>query len=141
MRLCFTLIFALALPAQADTLVAARTIRAQSLIAPMDVALVAGDTPGALWEVEQALGMEARVMLYAGRPIAAGDLGPPALIERNQIVTLRYTQGGLSILADARALERAGEGDVIRVMNLASRSTVFGQVTKTGDVVVGQTRR
>lgn len=133
--LVFLLVLA-ATPAPADTLVASHTIRAQSILGPQDLALMAGDTPGALSDPAEAIGMEARVNLYAGRPLRPGDLGPPAIVDRNQIVTLRYRAGGLNIVTEARALDRAGVGDRLRVMNLASRNTVTGRVTETGEVIV-----
>lgn len=123
--------------AMADSLVATRTIRAQSVVQMDDVTLVAAAIPGALTGTDGAVGLEARVAIYAGRPIKASDLGPPALIDRNQIVSLSYQSGGLAILAEGRALARGGVGDVIRVMNLASRSTVSGRVAADGTVQVG----
>jgi flagellar basal body P-ring formation protein FlgA len=123
--------------ATADSLVATRTIRAQSVVQADDVTLVAADIPNALAQIADAVGLEARVAIYAGRPIAAADVGPPALVDRNQIVALAYQSGGLAILTEGRALTRGGVGDVIRVMNLASRSTVAGRVSATGTVVVG----
>lgn len=120
-----------------DSLVATRTIRAQSVIGPDDVALVAADIPGAISDAEAALGLEARVSLYAGRPIRPKDVGPPAIVERNQIVPMRYAAGSLTILTDGRALVRGRAGDVIRVMNLASRTTVTGQIADDGTVQVG----
>lgn len=137
MRVLILLLAIMAAPAEAETLVAARTIRAQEILGPADLALVEGDVPGALITSDEALGQEARVILYAGRPIRAGDIGPPAIIERNQIVTLLFQRGALTIAAEARALARAGVGDSLRVMNLTSRSTVSGRVTETGEVVVG----
>jgi len=127
----------LASPAAAEMLVATRTIRGQTILGPGDVAVVEGELPGTLIDPAEAIGQEARVNLYANRPIAAGDVGPPAIIERNQIVTLRYDSGPLTIAADARALDRAGIGDPLRVMNLASRKTVTGYVAPDGSVVVG----
>jgi flagellar basal body P-ring formation protein FlgA len=79
------------------------------------------------------------VTIYAGRPIRAADIGAPALVERNQIVPLVYAAGGLQITAEGRALDRGGEGDVIRVMNLSSRVQVTGIVDETGAVRVGMT--
>lgn len=122
--------------AQADSLVATRTIPAQSVLAETDMTLVAAEIAGALASVPEAVGLEARVTLYAGRPIHAGDLGPPAIIDRNQIVTLAYTAGGLAIVTEGRALARGGAGDVIRVMNLASRATVTGRIMADGMVQV-----
>ena len=127
----------LAAPAAADTLVATRTIRAQSVLMPGDIALVTAGAPGALSDPAAALGQEARVTLYAGRPIRPGDLGPPAMVERNQIVALSYRAGGLYIDTEGRALARGGTGEVIRVMNLASRSTVSGRIMPDGRIEVG----
>ncbi|ALG88977.1 MULTISPECIES: flagellar basal body P-ring formation chaperone FlgA [Actibacterium] len=136
MRLCLLLLL-LAAPAGADTLVAARTIRAMAILGPQDLALIAAPVPGALTRPEEVIGMESRVILYAGRPIRPGDIGPPAIVERNQIVLLHYRQSGLSITTEGRALGRAGAGDVVRVMNLASRTSVTGRVSETGEVFVG----
>lgn len=129
----------LALPgvALADSLVATRTIRAHSILGPDDVTMVAAVIPGALTAPQDALGLEARVSIYAGRPIRQTDLGPAAVIDRNQIVSLVFSTGGLRILTEGRALERGGIGDTIRIMNLASRATVAGQIAADGHVYVG----
>ncbi|WP_375262486.1 flagellar basal body P-ring formation chaperone FlgA [Palleronia sp.] len=124
-------------PALADIVVAARTIRANSIIGPADVSATPGDAGGFLADPAEAIGQESRVTLYAGRPVRPGDIGPPALIERNQIVTLHFVTDGLSISTDARALDRAGSGDRLRVMNLSSRTTVIGEVAEDGSVHVG----
>lgn len=126
----------LAAPAAADSVVAARLLRSQTVIAAEDVMLRAEDMPGALADPTAAVGKEARVNIYAGRPVRPEDLAAPALVERNQVVTLNYSSGGLNIATDARALDRAGPGERIRVMNLASRSTVTGIVMVDGTVNV-----
>ncbi len=125
------------LPALADSLVATRTIRAQTALTAEDVTSVAMDIPGALTDPAAAIGQETRKVIYAGKPILAGDLGPSAIVERNQIIPLAYTAGNLSILTEGRALARGGVGDVIDVMNLASRSKVTGQIGPDGVVRVG----
>lgn len=122
--------------AEAQTLVAARTIRAQSVLVPGDVIPGSETIAGALSDPAAAIGREARVILYAGQPIRPGDLGPPALVERNQRVTLVYREGTLEITAEGRALDRAGAGEPVRVMNLASRNTLTGEVTAGGEVAV-----
>ncbi len=134
------LIFILALitgPVTADTLVAARTVRSHAIITPDDIAIKDVAIPGALTIPEEAIGQEARVVLYAGRPIRPGDIGPAAIVDRNQIVRLIYKSGSLQIIADGRSLGRGGIGDYIRVMNLSSRTTVSGTVTADGSVTVG----
>lgn len=129
----------LPLPAAAtETLVATRTIRAQTAIQPEDLAFGTEAVPGALADPAQAVGMEARAVLYAGRPIRPGDLAPAAVVERNQIVPIAFRRGPLTILAEGRAMARGAPGDVVRVMNLASRTTVQGVITPGGGIdVVG----
>ena len=125
-------------PVAADTIVAARTIPARSIIGADDILVRDVDVAGALSAPDLAIGQEARVALYAGRPIRAGDIGPPAVIERNQIITLVYRQGGVVISTEGRALDRAGPGDVIRVMNLTSRTTVSAQIDVAGTALVNR---
>jgi flagella basal body P-ring formation protein FlgA len=125
--------------ALAESVVAARTIRAMSVIGPDDLTLADTALPGALTNMAEAFGLEARVTIYAGRPVRAGDLGLPAVIERNQIVPIRFVTGGLAIQAEGRALSRGGVGDIIRVMNLSSRTTVSGRIAPDGQVLVGTT--
>lgn len=122
---------------RADVLVAARTLRAGTALTGQDVALLSGPAPlGAASDPAEVVGMEARVTLYAGRPIPLASLGPPALVERNQLVTLAFSQGGLEIRAEGRALGRGAQGDLVRVMNLASRTTITGTVAASGLVTV-----
>lgn len=123
--------------ALADAVVATRPIPAQSVLEVGDLALVEADIPGALTSIAAAAGQEARVTIYPGRPIRPADLGPPTVVGRNQIVTLQYRAGPLAILAEGRALERGGAGDVIRVLNLGSRRTVTGIIAPDGSVRVG----
>ena len=139
---------ALSLPAPApaadtaaQTLVAARTLRAHSAIGPQDVTVIPGDRAGALSHPDQAVGLEARVALYAGRPIRQGDVGPAAVVERNGIVTLVFRRGTLTIRAEGRALGRAAPGESLRVMNLSSRGTVTGVVADDGSVHVAGSAR
>ena len=133
------LVLAALLPASAmaDSLVATRTIRAQSVIAAQDVAMVPADITGALTATDAAVGLEAKVTLFAGRPVRAADLAAPALIQRNQVVPVVYQVAGLTIRTDGRALERGGAGAVIKVMNLASHLTVQGAISPDGSVRVG----
>ena len=122
----------------AETVVATRTIRSHAIIGPNDVTIKPVESSGSLSEIRDAVGKEARVILYAGRPIRPGDVGPVALIERNQIVPLVFINGNIKISTEARSLGRGGEGDFIRVMNLSSRTTITGEISADGSVTVKQ---
>lgn len=130
------LLAALPVAAAADMIVATRTIRAQEVIGDQDITLKTGEMPGVAVHPADIVGKEARIALYAGRPIRLADVGAPALVERNQIVTLVYDHGGLLILAEGRSLSRAGAGEQVRAMNLASRNSVSGRVGADGRIHV-----
>jgi flagella basal body P-ring formation protein FlgA len=131
-----SLTFLMPIAVGAETLVATRLIRAAEIIGSGDVAEGVQTVAGGASSAVQVVGLEARVALYPGRPIRLADLGPAAVVERNDTVQLFYRTGGLVILSDGRALARGGLGDVVRVMNLSSRSTVSGVITMDGTVEV-----
>jgi flagellar basal body P-ring formation protein FlgA len=122
----------------ADVVTPTRTLRPGTLIATADLTLKQGVQPGMFDRINDVVGQEARVALYAGRPIPFDGIGPPAVINRNQIVPLRYKAGGIVISTEGRALERGGIGDRVRIMNLSSRATLFGFVQSDGSIEVVQ---
>lgn len=122
--------------ATAETVVATRTIPAMTVIAPDDVTIKGETTAEAISAAQNIIGMEARVALFAGRPIRPGDIGQPAVVERNQVIPLMFERNGLTISTDGRALGRAGPGDIIRVMNIGSRMTVSATVGNDGAAYV-----
>lgn len=132
-------------PAAAQTLDAnverfvtpSRVIRTGDLIGPSDLMLRPGPSGIGLTDPAQAVGLEARATLYPGRPVSLGDFAPPALVERNQIVTIRFRRGGLLIETDGRAMDRGSNGRRIRVMNLTTRATVVARVIGPETVEVG----
>lgn len=124
--------------AYADTVIASRTIRANEIILSSDLKLIPEDIIGMATTLNDVAGLEARRILYAGRPIPLTNIGPAALVDRNQIVSLAFKVNGLTIKTDGRALGRGGYGDRIRVINLDSRTTVSGRVDETGTIWVGE---
>ena len=84
----------------AQALVAKRTLKVGEIVAAADVMLRPAhrsESAVALQRPEDAIGLEARLSIYQGRPIRPGDLGPPTIVRRNQIVTLSFNAGGLVI--------------------------------------------
>ena len=132
-------ILALLLPelAAAQAVIATRTLRAGHPLTEADLDIGPQPlAPGLTADPAEVLGMEARVTLYAGRPIPLSALQPPALVERNQLVTLVFRHGGLEIRAEGRALARGAADAPVRVMNLSSRTTVTGRVAGPALVAV-----
>ena len=131
------LILALApLPASAAVLAAARTLPAGTVIAAADLRAIDSDRPG-LSDPSEAIGMQTRITIREGRPLQASLLQAPRLIGRNQIHPLVFQRGALRIVTEARTLSDGAVGDVIRVMNINSRTTVSGRVAEDGSIRVG----
>ncbi|WP_308915869.1 flagellar basal body P-ring formation chaperone FlgA [Jannaschia sp. LMIT008] len=126
----------LAGPAAADVVIATTVVRAGTLIGMDQVAVRPGDMPGAVTDPRDVVGLEARVNLFPNRPVRPQDVGAPTVIERNAVVSLLYAADGLRISAEGRALTRAGLGEPVRVMNMASRTTVMGVAVGLGTVEV-----
>ena len=124
--------------AEAQAVIVTRMLTAGSVIADADVTLVDADIPGAITTLGAALGQEVREIIYPGRPVLAGNLGAPAIIQRNQNVSLIYQAGPLAIFAQGRALSAGAAGEVIKVMNITSHATVMGLIGTDGTVHVSR---
>ncbi|PWJ16155.1 flagellar basal body P-ring formation chaperone FlgA [Jannaschia seohaensis] len=126
----------LAGPAAAQSVTVAQPVRAGTPIPGALLAFATTEIPDGFADPRDLIGMEARVNLYPGQPIRQVEVGPPTVIRRNALVALVFTRGGLTITSEGRALQRAGDGEAVRVMNLSSRSTVTGIATASGAVIV-----
>ena len=122
--------------ALAEVIVPAHTIRARAIISAEDLIRKSGDVAGFLSDPLEIIGQEARVVLYAGRAIRPGDIGPPAIVSRNDMITLVFNRGVLRISTEGRALGRGSVGERIRVMNMESRMTVSGTILPNGSIEV-----
>jgi flagellar basal body P-ring formation protein FlgA len=126
-------------PAEAQAVVPVRAVRGTHMIGPDDVAIAEDtDAPGAYHDLSEVVGLEAKVTLYPGRPILKGQVGAPAIVERNQLVRMIYAEGPLNIKTEGRVLDRGGVGDTVRVMNLSSRQIVTGDIEPDGTVRVAR---
>lgn len=132
----FFLALMVASVACAEVVVPVRNIRAQEVISAEDLVRKPADITGAFSEVKRVAGQEARVVLYAGRPIHPGDVGPPSIVSRNDLVTLIFSHGSLRIATEGRALGRGAVGETIRAMNMTSRVTVTGIIMANGSIEV-----
>lgn len=140
LRLALPACLASALPfpglAQDAGAVAGRNLPAGTILSAADIA--SGPGAGAGIDPAVALGLQTRVAVYAGRPIQAGNLSAPDLVSRNQVVTLRYERGGLTIETEGRALGSGSAGATVRVMNLSSRAMLNARVNADGSLSVAE---
>jgi flagella basal body P-ring formation protein FlgA len=107
-------------PISAEVAIAARNIRPGEVMSVTDVMVIRGEASG------------------AGRVILTSQIVPAASVQRNQIVEIRFSSNGLSMSTDGRALGRGSAGQRIRVMNLASKTSIFGTIQSDGSVRVSK---
>lgn len=127
-----------AVPLAADIAVAARNIRPGAVLTASDIILMRGEVQDGFGDTNGLIGLEAKVALYAGRTILTSQVTRAASVERNQIIKLIYAVDGLSMSTEGRALGRGAEGQRIRVMNLASKASIFGTIQRNGTVLVSK---
>lgn len=84
----------------------------------------------------QAIGLAARNVLQAGRPLRSAELTKPEIVQRNQTVTMVYDAPGITLTMRGKALEGGAEGDTISVLNEQSKRTMQGTVVAPGHVAV-----
>ncbi|WBU56938.1 flagellar basal body P-ring formation chaperone FlgA [Paracoccus sediminicola] len=136
MRLLLALILAASPSLAFAGIVASRDLPAGTVIGPGDVTLSETVTAG-IADPAQAIGRQARIAIYEGRPVVAGALRDPVLVGRNELVRVHFAAGPLWIETEGRALSEGAEGDVIRVMNLGSRSTISARIQPDGTLLAG----
>jgi flagella basal body P-ring formation protein FlgA len=126
-----------AIPAMAEVYSVTHVIRPGQVIAADDLTVLAGQA-GPDLQPTDIIGREAGIVLYPGRAISADALRAPAMVDRNALVDLIFYQGTLKISVAGRSLGRAAQGELVQVMNLASRKIVVGVAHNHSQVVVSR---
>ena len=112
------------------------------IIKPQDITLInikeRDFTKDTVADPDALIGMTARRVILAGRPIKNVEMVAPKIIERGELVTLSLNNGILKLSAKVKALENGAKGDVIRVVNIESNKTLHALVTGISEVTVVQ---
>lgn len=90
----------------------------------------------AITEIREAIGLAARHELRPGQPLHEADLMKPAIVQRNDNVTIVYEAPGLLLTLRGRAQDSGALGDTINVLNEQSKRIVQGVVAGPGRVSV-----
>ncbi|MCA8887611.1 MAG: flagellar basal body P-ring formation protein FlgA [Parvularculaceae bacterium] len=85
---------------------------------------------------DRFVGLAMKRFRPAGAIITDDDVGKPLVVARNAPVRIEFQRGALSITAEGRALAAGAVGDVIRVMNIASKITFDAVVVSDSKVMV-----
>ncbi len=87
-------------------------------------------------DTDTLLGMTARRILIAGRPVKTVDIIAPQIVARGQLITLSLQNGTMNISTQVKALENGAKGDIIRVVNASSNQTLQALVTGDSQVSI-----
>lgn len=117
-----------------------RPIARDSIIGAGDVEFLrvrAGSLPaGAVTEVDDLIGMAAKRPLRSGDPVRTRDVDRPSLVAKGQLVTMVFETPFMTLTAQGKALESGAMGDVVRLQNTRSNTTILGTVTQARTVAI-----
>jgi flagellar basal body P-ring formation protein FlgA len=84
--------------------------------------------------IDQVAGMGAKRRIRANQLISPDLIDQPQLVRRGEKVKIVAMRDGISAAMSGEALEKGGEGEVIRVKNLSSGKTIQAKVIEAGVV-------
>jgi flagella basal body P-ring formation protein FlgA len=117
-----------------------RRVGRDEVIGQRDIAWVSRPadavTANHIRDARKLVGMSARRSIRPDRPVRETDITAPVLVPRNSLVTLMLQTDRMRLTAQGRALQDGAQGEVIRVVNTKSNTTVSGVVVADGTVTV-----
>ena len=128
-----------AIRSNVDVLTWTRNIAAGDVVQPQDLvwAKVAVAPADAAMDPDAVVGLAARRTLRAGAAVAGRDVAAPQVVKANEIVTLTFDEGGITLTLQAKALSGGGVGETISAQNVTSRKIIQAVVSGPGQALVG----
>ena len=124
-----------------EVLTYTRSLAAGEIVQPEDVAWTKVQShlapQGAPNDAAAVIGQAAKRALRSGAPVAARDLSSPQVIKRDELIVVTYSQGGVSLSLQAKALQGAAVGESLSVLNPQSKKTIVAIATGPGQAAVG----
>jgi flagella basal body P-ring formation protein FlgA len=116
------------------------SLRAGSVLQESDiemkqVPLKFAETGGAA-ELADVVGKALVRQSRAGMMLRPSDVTEPELISRNEMITIYYRNGPLTLTVKGQALDGAGQGEAVQVLNLMSRKVLTAIAVSPGAVEI-----
>lgn len=86
--------------------------------------------------IEDLVGKALNRQTRAGMVLKPADVSEPKLVGRNELITIYFRTGGLTLTARGKALGDGGKGQVVPVLNTASNKIVQGVIVASGTVEI-----
>lgn len=93
----------------------------------------------AIMDIHGTAGLAARHELRSGQSLRDADLMKPAIVQRNDTVTIVYEAPGFTLTLRGQAQDSGALGDTVSVLNTESKRVVHGVVSGPGRVTVSTT--
>ena len=87
-------------------------------------------------DIRDIIGKTPRNVLRYGKPLRTSDLRRPVVVARGALVMLVVKSKHMLLTARGRALHDAAKGDVVKVINTRSNTTIEGIVTGPNSVKI-----
>lgn len=122
-----------------EVLTWARSLNTGDVVQPQDLvwakaAAAPTDTPR---DAEVVIGMTARRPLREGGAVAMRDVSAQQVIKSGDLISVTWTQGGVSLTLQAKALANAAVGQTFNAQNPASKKIIEAVATAPGQAVTG----
>ena len=116
------------------------SLSAGSVIEPADIemrpiSVQLADAAG-VPELQDLIGKQVTRQMREGILVRTADVDDPVIVARNDIITLFLRSGPMTLTVKGQALNDAGRGDSVSVLNLASNRIVRGIAVDDGTVEV-----
>jgi flagellar basal body P-ring formation protein FlgA len=87
-------------------------------------------------EAGQLIGMQLNRQSRQGMQLKPADVSAPALIARNDLVTIYFRKGPMTLTVKGQAITSAAMGDAVQVLNLMSKRVITARALAAGAVEV-----
>jgi flagellar basal body P-ring formation protein FlgA len=122
-----------------EVLAYARSIPVGEIVQPEDLIWVkmAGAPTDAPRDSDAVIGLAAKRPLREGAAVSTRDVAAPQVIRTGDLITVTYSDGGISLSLQGKAMAAASAGDVFAVQNTASKKIIQAVATGPGAAAVG----
>jgi flagella basal body P-ring formation protein FlgA len=88
-------------------------------------------------DADAVIGMAARRPMREGTAVSMRDVAPPQVIKKDDMISVTFSQGGIALTLQAKALENAIPGQPLSVINTVSKKVLQAVAVGPGQAVVG----
>ncbi|ADG09858.1 flagella basal body P-ring formation protein FlgA [Caulobacter segnis] len=122
-----------------EVLAYARSMTAGEIVQPEDLVWVkmAGAPADAPRDADAVIGLAAKRPLREGAAVSQRDVGAAQVVKTGDLITVTYSDGGISLSLQGKAMSAASTGEVFAVQNTASKKIIQAVAIGPGAAAVG----